>query len=495
MDVNEILFIIDKDEQLLFDGTYFKEASADKIKGYFGASALNSSLVRTHGFKLPKTISQEKIEVQAEIKMFDEAGLDSDTDFEIVSSVIEIDGSDDNYIETYAIENSILENNLSSVAKKNSRIDLIFPSFLSYSALYEFDLLDKKHDLFIHFDDDEAYAVMCKNGRYIASRNISSLNYIAKKIELDVDETRELLIARGVKSELYTSDEFMLMDKLQDEMRKVVERVSHTISHKRSLFGLEGISEVNRIFIDFEGADIPGFLDLFSDYGYGESTKEKLEVFKDIEVGKKHFALSALYALGVAQEKYTAPNLTIYEKKPPFITTHTGHFSILLLSSVILASIYPIYATLTLDKLNLREAKLQSDLARVQKTTKRLQVKLKSARKERDKLSKNKKEAISRINSYGYMLDTLEKFDSDIMVRQKMMKDVNIAMKKYKLSSKQLNWDTNNSMNVQIITKDAARDRIAEFMKELLIEGYAHVQTNKVEKNKTYYESFVEIHR
>jgi hypothetical protein len=81
------------------------------------------------------------------------------------------------------------------------------------------------------------------------------------------------------------------------------------------------------------------------------------------------------------------------------------------------------------------------------------------------------------------------------MIRQKMMKDVNIAMKKYKLSSKHLFCDNNHSMSVQIITKNEARDRIAEFMKELLTKGYAHVQTNKVEKNENYYESFVEIRR
>jgi len=456
---------------------------------------LCSSLVRTHGFKIPKTISQEKIEIQSEIRMFDEAGLDPDTNFEIAFSVIELDNDNDNYIEAYAIEESILEKRYASIAKKNSRIDFIFPSFLSYSAVYAFELLEKKNDLFIYFGNDEAYAVLFKNGKYIASRNISSLQYIASKLELELDETKKLLVTKGIKSELYSSDELMYMDKLREEMQNIVERISHSITHKRNVFGLDSVNAIDRIYLDFEDADIPGFFDLFSNYGYEKVFKDKLSLFQNVEIGQKHLALNALYALGMAQEKYEAPNLTIYEKQPSFINTNVGHLSLVLLCSIFFAAIYPIYATITLDQLKETKSKLEKEFSKMNETTKSLQTKLVDTRKERDALKKEKRDITRHIASFGYGFNALEEFSENTIIRQKMMKNVNMAMKKYKLSSKHLTCDNNNSLNVQIITKDEARDRIAEFIKELLSEGYSHVQTNKIKKNKTYYESFVEIHK
>jgi hypothetical protein len=493
MDINEILFIVNENEQMLFDGTSFKSEIPGDIKSYYSASALCSSLVRTHGFKLPKSIPQEKIEVQSEIRMFDEAGLDPDTNFEITSSVIELENSNDNYIEAYATEEATLEKHYGNIAKKNTHIDFIFPSFLSYSAIYAFELLDKKNDLFIYFDDDEAYAVLFKNGEYIASRSISSLQYIAGKLGFSIEDTRKFLTTKGVNSELYTPEEFLYMDKIKEELQNIVERISHSIAHKRNVFGLEH-NTIDRIYLDFEGADIPGFLELFSNYGYKDVDKNKLDIFKDVEVGQKHLALSALYALGMAQNKYTAPNLTIYEKKPHFLTTNIGHFSIVLACAIIVASIYPIYAMITLHQLETRTLKLKNDLYEMNKATKELQEKIVNAKKEKLEL-KNKKSSIgAHIDSFSYGFEALEEFDENTAVRQKMMKDVNIAMKKYRLSSKHISCDSNNSMNVQIITINRARDRIAEFMKELLLKGYKHVQTKKVERNKGYYESFVEIY-
>jgi len=494
MDINEILFIVNENEQMLFDGTSFKSEIPGDIKSYYSASALCSSLVRTHGFKLPKSIPQEKIEVQSEIRMFDEAGLDPDTNFEITSSVIELENSNDNYIEAYATEEATLEKHYGNIAKKNTHIDFIFPSFLSYSAIYAFELLDKKNDLFIYFDDDEAYAVLFKNGEYIASRSISSLQYIAGKLGFSIEDTRKFLTTKGVNSELYTPEEFLYMDKIKEEMRSIVERITHSISHKRNIFGLE-YNAIDRIFLDFEGADIPGFLELFSNYGYENVPKEKLELFNSVDVTKKHLALNALYALGMAQNRYKAPNLTIYERKPSFLKTNVGHFSMVLICSVFFASIYPIYATISLNQLEATQSKLQNDLNKMNKATKMLQAKLADARKEKDNLKQEKKDIVKHIVSFSYGFNALEEFDKNTMIRQKMMKDVNIAMKKYKLSSKHLFCDNNHSMSVQIITKNEARDRIAEFMKELLTKGYAHVQTNKVEKNENYYESFVEIRR
>ncbi len=490
MITDKILFIIDENRQFLFDGKEFTKTPSKKLKEYYSASTIPSSMIRTHGFKMLKNTSAEKLEIQAEMRMYEEAGLNSETDFKITSLTIPLENDENDYIESYATEISILEEKFQNIAKINNHIDAIFPASLSYISLYNFELIDKKNDLFIHFGDDDSYAVIFKNGQYIATRTIPSLNELATKLGMELEVLKNTLITKGVDSELYEDSEFLQMSDVQEEFSKIIERISHAVGHKRGVFKLE---HIDRIFLDFEAQDIPKLLSLFNSYGYEDSIKQTLNIFDNIDIGMKHFALNALYALGVAQEKYLIANQTIYERKPIFIKTHSGQFTMVLLLSLLIASVYPIYAILELDKLEIKKNDLESQVTKLEHITKKLQINLKKQRGARDKLKNDKSKIITKLDGYNQMLTTLENFNQETINRQKMMKDVNSIMKKYSLSSKNMHFSDAKMITIQIITKYDARDDIAMFIKELLAKGYSKVQTAKVERNENYYESFVEI--
>ncbi len=490
MITDKILFIIDENKQLLFDGLTFSDAPLKKSRDYYSAATIPSSFIRTHGFKILKGTSAEKLEIQAEMKMYEEAGLNSETDFKISSLIIPLENDENDYIESYASEVSLLDEKFNPIVKKNHHLDVIFPSSLSYIALYNFELLDKKNDLFLHFGDDDSYAVIFKDGQYISTRTIPTLNELSQKLGIELKELKTILNTKGVDTNLYEDSEFLQMSNIQEEFTKIIERISHAIGHKRGVFKLDNI---DRIYLDFEGADIPALLNMFNDYGYEESTKEILNIFDTVENGMKHYALNALYALGSAQEKYQIPNQTIYERKPLFIKTHAGQFSMVLIASLILAGAYPIYAMLELDKLAVQKNDLQAQVTKLEKVTKKLQTTLKKERTDRDSLKREKSEIISRLDGYNRMLNTIEDFEKETSYRQKMMKDINKAMKKYSLSSKLLEFKNAKLMKIQVITKYEKRDDIAMFIKELISLGYSNAQTKKVERNENYYESFVEI--
>lgn len=486
-----MLFIVD-DKKYLFDGKAFSEAPK-KTKEYYSATTLMHKDIRTYGFKAFSNISVEKLAIQAEMKMYDEGGLDSEVDYSIDFVKIPIDGTDEDFIESYAVTNALLQEKFQATAKKLGALDFIYPTNLSYQALYASELLERKNDIFIHFGDTDAYAIIFKEGNYVSTRSISSLSEIGEKIgDVDASDMRKILSTKGVKNDLYTPDEFLRMSAIEEQLLKIVEKIAHTIGHKRGAFKLD---EIDRIFLDFEGSDIPGFLELFDSYGYENSSKEVLDLFESVEAGMKHRAINALYALTAVQKKAQILNLTIFERKPAFIKTHVGQFSLVLLSAFILSSLYPLYATYTLNGLKKQENNLKNQVSRREQATKKLSDKLKKTRAQRDKLIKQKQEDIEKISSYGYMLQSLENIKQNIHLRQQMMQDINTAMKKYKLSSKNMEIKDSKNADVQIITTYDQRDRIAEFIKDLLSKGYSHVQTKKVEKNKTYYESFVEISR
>ncbi|RUM61937.1 MAG: hypothetical protein DSZ03_07655 [Sulfurimonas sp.] len=490
MSTDAILYLINGEELLLFDGHRFSAAPTKKHSAYYSAAALPLSLIRTHGFKVPQNISSEKLAIQAEISMYDEGGLNPETDFKIDSLSIPLEHEEMLYVESYAVDIASVRHQFDTFVKKHRLLDVIIPPALCYSALYAFEHLEKKNDLFIHFDTTNAYAVIFKNGRYIATRALSNISDLAEKLGVDVAKTRELLTTKGVRNDSYTPDEFLLMHTIQEELSKIVERIAHSISHKRGIFRLD---HIDRFFIDFEGADIPGFLSMFESYGYEAAAKEVLDVFDAVAPGNKHHALHALYALGGLNQRYPFVNLSIYERKPNILKTHTGQFAMVLSAALILALSYPIYATYEIDTLTQRETQLQAKVSDTERRTQQLRTQLKQERSKRDALKQEYAVVREHLRGYDHMLDALQGFETEKLARQQMMKAVNIALRDFTLSSKFLEQNGSAMMNIHIITAYEHRDNIAKFMKALIAKGYAHVETRKIERDDTLYESLVEI--
>lgn len=488
---DKIIFILDEKREFVFDGTRFSEPVQKDQKEYFNAAVAPSSDIRTHGYMVEKNISAQKLEMQSEINMYEDGGLNPEIEFVISSIIIPLE-DDENFVESYAVESSILDEKFAPIANKYGHLDLIFPPALAYSALYTSEILEPKNDIFIYLGEQNAYAVIFKNGNYISTRTIPTIEEIGLKVNRDASALSEILAAKGVEEGLYRDDEFLLMTDTQEELSKIIERIAHSIGHKRGTFKLDA---VDRIFLDFEGRDIPGFLNLFDNYGYKDVSKKVLDAFVDVELGMKHNAVSALYALCVAQDKLKPINFTKYERRPSFLKTKVGEFSVVMASAFVLAAIYPLYAFVYLSQLDSTQIDLQAKALEVTKATTKLQEDLKQKKQQRDALKDQQNEVLAKMDSYVNMLNALEKLDKDTLFRQKMQKDINQAMRKYKLASKKIEFREPGIFNIQVVSKFSQRDDIAMFMKELIRVDYTNVTTKKVQKYDDYYEGIVEIQK
>ncbi|MEA3522032.1 MAG: hypothetical protein U9R50_03580 [Campylobacterota bacterium] len=491
--VNDKILFITKDESfLLFDGDSFSPIEAKKSKNYYSTTTIPAALLRTHGIRVSAGISDEKLEIQAEMSMYEEAGLDPDNEYVIASTAIDLANGVEKFIESYAIESTLLTQHYASSVSKLKQIDYIVPSFLRYEALYSYEKLEAKNDVFIYFNDDEAYAVMYKDGKYISTRTVITLSDLAEKLEIDILELRKILSAKGIDSERYAPEDLLKMHSIQEEFSKIAERIAHAISHKRGIFGLDSI---DRFFIDFDGEGIPGFLEIFENYGFSGAEFIALNVFDTIEASQQSDALSALYLLGAVQERYKCANLSIFERRPAFYKTHAGQFFMLLGVSSVLALTYPLYASIYLSDLEHQEAELEKRVSAMQTLTKKLQKKLKEVRGERKRLEGVKLESMARLESYDDLVDTLKEQRREKHSRQKMMQDVNEAMSYYKLSSRNLDQNASGVMYMHIISEYEKRSDIAKFMKRLLSQGYLHVNTKEIRREENLYESIIEIRR
>lgn len=492
MTTQEILFILDENTKKLFNGTEFYDVDTSKTKEYYSASILSPVEIKIHGFMMPKSASAQKIEIQAEMKMFDEANLDPEAEYQISSLTIPLQNNDDNYIESYAVETSRLENIFGEMAKKCKQIDFISPPYLSYIALYSFELLEKKSDLFIHLGDDASYAVIFKDGHYISTRVLPSINEIAQKVGVHLADMRVILSTKGLDSSLYSDAEFIQMGNTEDEISKIVEKISHSVGHKRGIFKLESL---DRIYLDFEGKSIPGFLELFNNFGYESASKEILDIFPQIDASMKHSALHALYALGDIQEKHKVLNLSIFERKPSFLQSNVGQLSIVTLISTLIAAAFPLYAAFTIESLATQESTLSSSVTKLDESAKQLRAQLEKIKTQEQSQEEELAQEHKRLETLSRTVESALGFDKEALERQKMFKEINLAMKKYGLSSKSILYSEDAKMVVQIISKYNQRDNISKFIKELLRQNYAQVQTDKVERFDNYYESVVEIYR
>ena len=489
---DKILYAVGADNIYLFDGETLQSAPPKKTKDHFTAACLSSTPLRSHSFKLPEGTSEEKIEIQSEILMYEEGGLDPETDYKIASLAHTLEMDTSLLIESYALEETYLHETFDKISQKLGHIDCITPAFFSYEALYTFERLDPKIDLFLYLDDDEAYMVIFKEGKYIAYRSLPTMNELSEKVNTTIEDIRETLATKGLLDENYGRAEFLRMNQMQEHFSKIAERIAHTISHKRGIFGLD---HIDRIFIDFDGGEIPGLLNLFDAYGFEEAQKLTLNPFEQVETQNQHHAIAASYILGVAQGKITPVNLTLFERKPHFLTTHVGRFAAVFVLTVVLAAAYPIYATLHLDELNNEIDTLGQKESVLTAKTAKLTTELKKLKTKQSELKEQESETLERIKTVDLTVDALAQLKNQQNDRQQMMFDVNAAMKKLRLSSSHLEQKGSESLKVHIIAKYDRRDDIAKFMQMLINKGYSNVSTEEIALEKNIYESIIEIQR
>jgi len=491
----ETVFICSGDEKELwkFDGSTFEKTSPKHAKKGYCGSIVPIDLIHSHTFKIPIGTGEEKIATMVEITMFEEGGLDLEKEYAIAYVKHPLDFESSWLIEAFAVAHDRLHEMYDAAAGVSGHIDLLAIPYLVYEALYAYDKADAKSvELFLFIGDETSYAVLCKEGRYITHRRLPSLESIALKAQVSVEALKESLRQRGLEKEKYGPDESLLVATVQDAFANIVERVAQTVNHKRGIFG---IGNVDAILIDFEQETIPGLWELFDSYGFSESRKGALTCCETLEPRMQHRGIEALYLLAAAQGKIEAPNLTIFEKRPGFFRSHTGKFVISVGIASLLTVGLGLFEQMELDTLETRRSDLQIRLMDVQKKSKYFRKKLLEERAMRKSVSEKLKATKQAIMAFDEAADTMMLIKASKAKRQTMMRDVVQTLQKYGLSAKSMEQNGSKSMEVDILTSYARRDRIAKFMKELVEKGYESVGTKAIRLDEDVYESRVEIVR
>jgi len=491
LNAKEIVYL-EENEAWLFDGETFTPCEYSAAKKHQCGASIPLSRLQVGSFKFPSSLSVDELEIQTEIKMHEEGGLNVEFDYEVSSFNHKLEFESSTLVEAFAASHDELKSCCESIVNKTKVIDWIVPSFITYSSFYVHNKIEAKTDLFYYLGQEESYAVLFHKGVYIAHRRILSIKELAKEIGVDERRCKSLLKNYGLEEESCSEEDKVFITSLQAVFSKQVEKIVHTINHKRGLFGLEGI---DRVFIDFMGQDIQGLGQVFEAYGL-ENLEISALVCAQEYTEHTHRFIKAMYIYLCANDLIEDTlNISPYERQAPWFKRHSGHLIITSTAALILALIHPSYFYMKGETLDEQIDVLETRLKVVEAETKVLGVKL-HALKQEVSASQLKLNAIKDKNKvYEITIDTLPLLMNSRNIRQKMMYDALEILDKYKLSTVSLEQNSTLSMHIHVIADYNSRDKIAKFMKAWMQSGYKEATTQEIYLDANIYESKIEVLR
>lgn len=483
---------LEQNEAWLFDGEVFTPCEFSAVKKYESGTSLPLSNLQIGSFKFSSSLGQTELQIQTEIKMHEEGGLNANLDYEVASfnHILEFENSV--LVEAFASSHEELRETCGTIIAKTKVIDWIVPSFIAYSSYYFRNEIEAKTDLFYYIGEDESYAVLFNKGKYAAHRRTLSLVEIAKEVGIDTVRCRSLLSMNGLVEANYSEQDKPFFERLQLIFSKQIEKIVHAVNHKRGLFGIEG---VDRVYVDFDGHSLEGIDAFFAAYGMEGLPIESLAC-KTMEHAQTHRMMQAMYIYLCANGLMENPlNLSPFERQPVWYKRHSGHLIGISAAAVLAAMIHPAFFYTQGLLLDQKIRHLETSITQMEAQTNSLGIKLKALQEE-VVVSQHKLKAVSDKNEiYTITLDTLPILMNTRYVRQKMMSDALDILSQYKLSTLSLDQNGTKGMDIHVIADYSSRENIAKFMKKWMESGYKEARTKKIYLDENIYESKIEVVR
>lgn len=484
---NGKILYLEHEHALTYNDGAFIPSTARDYKELFSGGIIPLSLLNIHTLKIPTNLSPEEQAMQVEIRMFEEGNLNSDEEYTIDFIRHNLTSEDSYLCEVFALSQTKAADYFSTTLKNTNVIDCITTGFLIYESQY--DTLPKQNDLFIYLGEEESYGAIYQEGKYIAHRSIDTLTSIAVETGLELPKLKSFLSLRGVLEDQYPPEEFAKFILIQDRIARNIERLVHTINHKRGLFGLTGIDHV---YLDFEGNSIPGLETVFDAYGLHELSISALSL-PNSPPEQFHNLLSAHY-LSQQTEKKTL-NLSAYERKAQWYKREGGKFLSIMGLSLLISLAIPLTLAWMLTSEEARKAELTTTLVEMEKETSTLSAILNEQKKrlaDEENTSQALRQEIALIQGSQETADLIGQMH---LKRQQMLIDVTSELGRYGLGTLAIEQNGSKEMSLQVISQYQKRDDIAKLMSGLYARGYQNVQTHDIALDNKMYNAVVKVTR
>jgi hypothetical protein len=483
---DKILFLEHESTTTYHNGVFSPSTSRD-TKDLFAGAIIPLSLLNIHTLKLPNNLNDEELAVHVEIRMFEEGNLNSDEEYTIDFIRHDLVSESSYLCEVFALSHTKAADYFSDALKQTKIIDLIIPAFLVYEAQYETPI--KQNDLYIYLGEEESFGAIYQDGKYAAHRSIDTLAAIAVETGLEIPKLKSFLTQRGLIEESYPPEEFAKFVLIQERLVRNVERLVHTINHKRGLFGLTGIDHV---YLDFEGNTIPGLETAFDAYGMHDLTITALSKPQS-KPEELHNLLCAHYLS--QQARNILFNLSAFERKAQWYKRESGKFLSIFAIALLIALGTPLTLFWMISNEEQRKEDLTNTLAQMQKETASLSATL----NEQKKLLAQSQTQIQTLREEIGLIqgaqETANLIEAMHQKRQQFLIDATSELGRYNLGTLMIEQNSSKEMTLHVISRYQKRDDIAKLMSGLYARGYQNAQTHEIALDNKMYNAVVKVTR
>lgn len=451
--------------------------------------------VTLHSFKVNSSISDEELQTNVEIKLYEDAGLDLEKKYKIIYIKKELDFEENILVEAFAIEIDKVTESLSGVLAKTKHIDFLALPFLSFTTLYKNKIIESQNDLFVYMDEHEAFVSIYKDGKYLSTKSLIDLNDIVKKlnsvgIEINTSELKQHLKEKGLDASLYERGESTLFNELEAQFSSIFTKINDIVVYNRSVFGFE---KIDRIFFSMQDGRIKGLREFVDAFGFDNIKVNDFNLFK--EKKDKNFLemIVTSYIYDKLEEKDFRHNVTLFQREAAFYKKESGKVILFAFAVIFFSLLYSGSVFLKNIELEKYNNVLQDRYDAMKKTESKYKQKIKTLNEELKSVKEEVEGSKKRVKNISLSISSLESLQDTKYNYSSFIKEVNRLLAKNNLASTNISLDGENQMSIDIVAQYTKRDSITKFMEDLIDKGFIGIKTDEIKSDKDIYLSKIEI--
>ena len=482
-------FLLDQDNQIK-PAKHIHKKALTVSRLYYGD-------IITHSFKLEKKYStSQELTLAVELKMYEDLALDMEREYKIFYLQKPTEVENILLIEAFAYDKKAITEKYEETFKKIKHLDYITIPALTFETIYRHEEMPKANDVFIYIGEDEAFLTFYREGHYISSKKLKSLNEMLQELESKnlrptMEELIEILQTKGVCKENYTLFEYDMYEYVTESFDRIFSTIKNLALHNRNIYNF---ATLDHVYLKIGNSVIPDLPQLAA--GYLPETKIfPLNLYKEYDAYDFIDILSAYYVQDHLDADNPGLNITFYKKKIPFYQTHSGKFAIAAAAGVLISALYPAWQQYEIYQLQIQNETLQTRLDSLKQKSKRLQKEHTALKKEIRHYTQKRDEINRKFDRLRHIADTLLALKSRDEHYTAMLMTINDLLHKYGLTVDQVSQAGEKSLDLEIYSKENKRDTIALFMQDLLSHGFSKVVSNEITLDEDAYKSIVTVKR
>ncbi len=431
--------------------------------------------------KFDKTLSKEEMIIEMEKYIFSYPTIDINKEYKIVYLFIERENKI--IVEALLVESEELNSKFKKVLNIYKYIDFISPSFLAWEEYYNLTKTPQKNDVFIYFDQNEAYLSVFSEGKYLFHKSLNKLSDLSKITDKKTDELIKILNEKGLDRSEYDEEElFLKIDKFFSEFfLKIFNQLNYSINEYE-------IAKYERIFF-YSPFKINYLFEQYENYWELNGIE-----FKQSNIQTEYNHLEYLITLFNAKN-YSNEDIdfSIFKRPPLFITTPAGKFLSFTIVVFLLFLSFFVYWMYDMKKLNNEISFLNEKYMMLKKISNKNLTVLKVLKMKLGILKKKYNVLNSKLNEITDKTNILYDKNKEPLVYNLFAK-ITVYLRKYNLKVKEFK-KTNSKYFLQIVSDFDNTHEIAKFMQDLINEKFKNVTSKTIKINKNKYISYVEFEK